>query len=373
MKITNCPACGATLDGEKCSYCGWVFNDQEINNTEQKMVEAEEKTESFVEDMIADKVDFLNPEGQLKLGFAYLNGVGVQKSAEKAAEMFLKSALGGNAEGLFQYAESLNNGRGIKQDKRAAILYYMQAASMGHIGARIRLNEFSDSTLRAVTDDREMKQTMSLGGFEQLVSKIRQFCVEFTCCMGNIPASQGSGCVFADGKFIITNAHVVLNLHDKEKKLYDNIFVNFDGKYDDERYAVEVVAVEPSEDIALCIFKNDMPQHLTCKCPILAEGYDYCVGKEVFTIGNGLGRGLGLSKGVISRDLEKKAYGYSEVVRTDMSINPGNSGGALFDMDGNIIGMMTFVAKQGNDDLAYGMSYAITSNTIVKFLRKIVS
>lgn len=372
MKINNCPQCGAPLEDNICAFCGCVVTSDLSAQDQNLKSEVESQSTTPLEDIISNKADFLTPQGQLKLGFAYLNGVGVTKDEVKATELFCKAALGGNKEGLFQYAESLNVGRGIEQDKKTAILYYIQAGNMGHIGARLRLNEFSSSALYDATDDSVIKQTMSLSAFEQVVSKIRPFCVEFICCNGNIPASQGSGCVLADGKFIITNAHVVMDKRSKGIKTYDNIYVNFDPKYDDKRYSVEVVALEPHEDIALCIFKEDLP-HLTCKCPVLVEGYDYCVGKEVFTIGNGLGRGLGLSKGVISKDLEKNSYGYKEVVRTDMSINPGNSGGALFDMEGNIIGMMTFVAKQRNDDLAYGMSYAVTSNTIIEFLKQIIS
>lgn len=368
METKTCPACGAPIDGNKCEFCGWVYSAKQESN-QGEAVENKEIT-TPLDDMLSDKFDFLAPDGQLKLGFAYLNGVGVPKNEEKAVELFAKSALGGNVEGIFQYAEALNSGRGIKQDKKVAVLYYIQAANMGHIGARMRLGEFSDAALNMVSDDKVIAQTGASGGFENLVSRIRPFCVEFTCCNGNVPASQGSGCVIADGKIVITNAHVVMDVQSKELKVFDNIYISFESKYDKKRYQVEVVVVEPKEDIALCVFKNDMPNLLGVS-PKLVKDYGYCVGKEVFTIGNGLGRGLGLSRGVISKDLEKNCYGYREVIRTDMSINPGNSGGALFDLNGNIIGMMTFVAKQRNNELAYGMSYAITSNTIIELIRQI--
>ena len=54
-----------------------------------------------------------------------------------------------------------------------------------------------------------------------------------------------------------------------------------------------------------------------------------------------------------------------------MSVNPGNSGGALFDMEGSILGIMTFVATQNDRSLAYGMSYAVTAGSVVDLLMRV--
>ena len=214
-----------------------------------------------------------------------------------------------------------------------------------------------------------MPEKQAVGSFEQVVSKVRPFCVEFTCFSDGIPVSQGSGCVL-DGGIILTNAHVISDLNKTPRAPFDMIFVNFDEKFDSGKYLVEAMIVDFDEDIALCAFAGGEPR-LPAGAPQLNPEADIVPGKEVFTVGNGLGRGLGVSRGVISRDVERNAYGHREVIRTDMSVNPGNSGGALFDMEGSILGIMTFVATQNDRSLAYGMSYAVTAGSVVDLLMRV--
>lgn len=361
MEDKFCPQCGAPMSGKSCDFCGYKATDNAAAAApeEQRIATATKRP-----DYLYDKADFLDADGQLKLGLMYLNGVGVEKSEALAAELFRKAADGGSREGMFRYAEALANGAGVECDEDKAKALYVEAARMGHPGARVKLKEFSDYELEIVPE----KQAAS--GFEGVVGRVRPFCVEFTCFSGGVPVSQGSGCVIFED-LVLTNSHVVFDLSKGTAGMYDTIYVNFDKKYDSRNYEVKVIAADIKEDIALCGFvssKPSMPQD----GPKLVSALDVGPGKEIFTVGNGLGRGLGVSRGVISRDIERNAYGHKAVIRTDMSVNPGNSGGALFNLDGNIIGIMTFVAKQGDGNLAYGMSYAVISDSVMEMLEKLM-
>lgn len=370
--MNTCPRCGAemTLNAHSetsCPFCGYVA--EEVSVAAQRKPEPVQNSDADglktkqKEDALLSQAEFLDGEGQYKLALMYKNGVGVPRSAENAVVLFYKSALNGNRDAMYAYGECLLEGDGVPKDVKKALYWFIQAAQLGHSAARNSLREFSDGELDVVPERRISAGSPSL---EEVLERVRPYCVEITCFNDGKPVSQGSGCVIADG-LILTNAHVVSVISDKKLNVFSDISINFDAKYDRRRYRAEVAALEPDEDVALCVFKGESPV-IGGEPPSMVSAHGVGVGREVFTVGNGLGRGLGVSKGVISRDLETDAYGHSEVLRTDMSVNPGNSGGALFDFNGNILGMMTFVATQRDNSLAYGMSYAVTSDTVMKII-----
>lgn len=365
MNQEKCPQCEAPMRGKQCEFCGYRIEEKSPAPQEElpKQAAAFDRP-----DRLIDKADFLDAEGQLKLALMYCNGVGVNKSEKKAAELFRKSALGGNKEAMFRYAESLRNGLGIEKDEKQALRYYALAAQMGHCGARCVLRELSDAESE-IFPVLKTESAASSSNFEEAVNRVRPFCVEFTCFEGNVPVSQGSGCLLSSG-LVITNAHVIMNPEADPPRPFEKILINFDEQYDDKKYPVLLGAVDVNEDIAVCVLLDECPSQ-KFEPPRIGTNASLQVGKEVFTIGNGLGRGLGLSRGVISRDVEKNAYGHREVVRTDMSVNPGNSGGPLFNGEGEVIGMMTFVATQSDHSLAYGMSYAVTADTLNLFFEQL--
>lgn len=362
METKFCPQCGAPMEGKRCDFCGYVETAPAASSAPPARAEAgaAEAGGAKKADFLFDKADFLDAAGQVKLGLMYLNGVGVERNEAAAADLFRKAADGGDRDGMFRYAEALEKGAGVERDADKARRYFVEAGRMGHAGARARLKDYTDAELGVVPE----KQ--AAGSFEQVVGKVRPFCVEFTCFSGGIPVSQGSGCVL-DGGVILTNAHVIGDMN--AGKPFDMLIVNFDEKFDKGRYPVTARVVDFDEDIALCVFLGEEPK-LPDGAPELNPEADIVPGKEIFTVGNGLGRGLGVSRGVISRDIERNAYGHREVIRTDMSVNPGNSGGALFDMNGDVLGIMTFVATQNDRSLAYGMSYAVTAGSVVDLLER---
>ncbi|MDH3451950.1 MAG: trypsin-like peptidase domain-containing protein [Gammaproteobacteria bacterium] len=86
-------------------------------------------------------------------------------------------------------------------------------------------------------------------------------------------------------------------------------------------------------------------------------------GDEVYAVGNPLGSNPdSISRGIISH-LERYLTGPTGYLQTDATINPGNSGGALFDHNGEVIGISTAIAtnQQGSNT---GIGYAIPINRV---------
>ncbi|MGI9335335.1 MAG: S1C family serine protease [Gammaproteobacteria bacterium] len=84
-------------------------------------------------------------------------------------------------------------------------------------------------------------------------------------------------------------------------------------------------------------------------------------GDETYAVGNPLGRNPdSVSRGIVSHT-ERYAHGAVPYLQTDAAINPGNSGGALFNADGEVIGINTAIASRG-DSRNVGVGYAIPIN-----------
>jgi len=87
----------------------------------------------------------------------------------------------------------------------------------------------------------------------------------------------------------------------------------------------------------------------------------------VLAVGNPLGYGLSVSRGILSavnRTITVDENEYKDLLQTDAAINPGNSGGPLVNLDGEVIGINTAILTDTN---AYaGVGFALPSNTVVQ-------
>ena len=119
------------------------------------------------------------------------------------------------------------------------------------------------------------------------------------------------------------------------------------------RVTASVVASDRRLDIALVHFDYGLDvKPVTWGSSTLPE-----LGSTTWVAGNSAGRGLALTRGILSgrnRNVER-------MLSTDAAINPGNSGGPIFDENFHLIGMMTLKER------AEGISYAIPVEQVRKF------
>lgn len=175
--------------------------------------------------------------------------------------------------------------------------------------------------------------------------------------------STGSGVIFSQDGYIVTNAHVLENLVD-ENTIKVKIFSG-------ETYQARLIGTDSRSDLAVIkIDVDDLPY------ASFADSSELSLGADAIVIGNPLGLGITCSNGIISA-LEKEIYinnVYMTVIQTNAAINSGNSGGGLFDINGNLIGIVN--AKKSTS--AYtsstieGMGYAIPSNTVVRIIEDLI-
>ena len=176
----------------------------------------------------------------------------------------------------------------------------------------------------------------------------------------------GSGFIISSDGLVLTNKHVVAD----ETAEYTIT------TYDNKEYAVNVLARDPVQDLAVLRIQSNE----TFPAIKLGTAQNIQIGQSAIAIGNALGEYQNtVSVGVISglgRTVTASGGGTSEtledIIQTDAAINPGNSGGPLLNLAGEVIGINTAVAASGeNIGFAISIDKAIRDIEQVKNTGKI--
>jgi len=163
--------------------------------------------------------------------------------------------------------------------------------------------------------------------------------------------SAGSGIIIGQNDtelLIVTNNHVVEGSDTLTVSFIDQESVEANIKGTDANRDLAVVAVELSK------VKDSTREKIAVAT--LGDSEQIQVGEEAIAIGNALGYGQSVTRGIISAT-DRTIDGIdSSLIQTDAAINPGNSGGALLNANGEVIGINTAKAAM---DAVEGMGYAI--------------
>jgi len=165
----------------------------------------------------------------------------------------------------------------------------------------------------------------------------------------------GSGVLISNDGKILTAAHVV--------QTADVASVEFS---DGQVIMARVIGSDVQSDVALLQLK-DMPRGVTPAR--LGDSDKMEVGDQVFVIGAPYGISQTLSVGHLSGRHRLNTNNQStsiEFLQTDAAINSGNSGGPMFDMQGNVIGIVSSIMTHTGG--SEGLAFATAANTAKKLL-----
>jgi len=176
-----------------------------------------------------------------------------------------------------------------------------------------------------------------------------------------IPQGSGTGFVWSDEGYVVTNFHVIQEASRLTVTLQDGT-----------AYEAEVVGVEPDKDLA--VLRIDAPRE---KLQAIDVGDSSLleVGRKVVAIGNPFGLDTTLTVGVVSalgREIDSVTRRkIRDVIQTDAAINPGNSGGPLLNSLGQLVGVNTAIYSPSG--ASSGIGFAIPVNTVKKIVPQLIT
>ncbi len=169
-------------------------------------------------------------------------------------------------------------------------------------------------------------------------------------------SGSGSGIIISTDGYIVTNNHVVSGA--TAIKVYLN---------DDSEYAAELIGSDEKTDLA--VIKIEATGLSAAR---LGDSDALAVGDDVVAIGNPLGelRGTATS-GMISALSRTITIEDQEMtlLQTDAAINPGNSGGGLFNMHGELVGVVNAKVASSSTE---GLGFAIPVNNVKSVITDLI-
>jgi serine protease Do len=167
--------------------------------------------------------------------------------------------------------------------------------------------------------------------------------------------SLGSGFIVDPAGYIVTNEHVVQRAADlkievttSDSKIYNARYITGDPKKD-----LAFIKIEGKAGFPFINLDNLSPNLL---------------GQTVIVVGNAVGYGSSISRGVLSgmkRDVSIENIDYKNLLQTDAAINPGNSGGPVIDISGRLVGVSSAkMAFTPQGVPTQGVGFAIPAETV---------
>ena len=167
--------------------------------------------------------------------------------------------------------------------------------------------------------------------------------------------SLGSGFIVDPAGYIVTNEHVVQRAADLKIEVTMNDGKVYNARYitGDEKKDLALIKIEAKAEFPFIDLNNLSPNLL---------------GQTVLVVGNALGYGSSISRGVLSgtkRDITVDEVDYKNLLQTDAAINPGNSGGPVIDLSGRLVGVSSAkMAFTPQGVPTQGLGFAIPADTV---------
>ncbi|MBR2591299.1 MAG: trypsin-like peptidase domain-containing protein [Clostridia bacterium] len=171
-----------------------------------------------------------------------------------------------------------------------------------------------------------------------------------------VTSGAGSGVIISKDGYIVTNNHVIADAEEITVTLQS-------GK----EYKAKLVGTDDKTDIAvLKIDASDLTP------ATFGDSSAVAVGEQIVVVGNPLGSlGGSVTTGIISakdREIEVEKTTMT-LLQIDAAVNPGNSGGALFNLKGELVGVVN--AKYSSEEIE-GLGFAIPINTAKSTIEDII-
>ncbi len=177
----------------------------------------------------------------------------------------------------------------------------------------------------------------------------------------------GSGFVWNQDGYIVTNNHVVSGASKIEVKFADGTTLS-----------AKLVGADPDSDLA--VVQVDNPGFALTPITV-SDSSQVKVGQVAVAIGNPFGLENTMTVGIVSAlgrslpasegsSVNGATYTIPDIIQTDAPINPGNSGGPLVNDQGALIGVNSAIESQGGTNS--GIGFAIPSTIVSRVVPELI-
>jgi Do/DeqQ family serine protease len=159
--------------------------------------------------------------------------------------------------------------------------------------------------------------------------------------------STGSGVIYTNDGYVITNNHVINNANRIE------VILNR------RTYDAQLIGTDPSSDLAILKIEGENLPAIP-----LGASDDLQVGDWVLAVGNPFNLASTVTAGIVSAkgrelNLLSSRFPIESFIQTDAAINPGNSGGALVNLRGELVGINTAILSRTGSYTGYGFAIPV--------------
>lgn len=210
------------------------------------------------------------------------------------------------------------------------------------------------TAVMADADGNEIKGALTQDQVYDIVqNSVVEITTDFLTSYGNfqyVNSGAGSGVIISEDGYIVTNNHVITS----DNKVADTVKVRLTNGTE---YEADVIGRDEDSDVALLKIEAE---DLTYA--VFGDSETLKVGAQVMAVGNPLGRlGGTATSGIVSATDREITVDNTvmTLIQIDAAINPGNSGGGLFNMKGELVGIVN--AKSTGTEIE-GLGFAIPIN-----------
>jgi len=169
---------------------------------------------------------------------------------------------------------------------------------------------------------------------------------------------------YKDKKFVITNTHVVGLIKDGISK------VIFYGSF--KTYPATIIGLDKISDIAVLEMSTTEGQRVieNIKSLLWANSNNVQQGEDIWAIGHPMQQPFSVTKGIVSYKGRRNNNTWQELIQSDVAINSGNSGGPLLNLEGEIIGVNSFIITPAGGQI--GVNFSVTSNLAKRVVEQLI-
>ena len=173
-----------------------------------------------------------------------------------------------------------------------------------------------------------------------------------------VSGGAGSGVIISGEGYVVTNNHVIEGANTITVRLNDGT-----------EFPATLVGTDEQTDIAVLRIR---PGDRELTVATLGSSYDLVVGEDILAIGNPLGSlGGTVTEGMISATARQITVNGNSMTLLQVSapINPGNSGGGLFNLAGELVGVVN--AKMSSEEIE-GLGFAVPVDTAYEIVLELI-